>query len=147
MTTVKAIIIAWITATGWAGSPTDLECAVQNVWFEAGDMLDAHDITTVVMNRKADDRWPDNICGVIWQNRQFSWTQDGKSDRIDLSNDWLIRKYTRYVMVVSVALDSDVRYNAGSLYYHAHYVSPVWAKSLCDAGMGKFHIFYRDCEK
>lgn len=146
MTTAKAIIIAWITTTGWSGSPTDLECAVQNAWFEAGSYSDAHMITRVVINRTADKRWPDDICDVIWQHRQFSWTQDGKSDNIDLSNDWLVRKYTRMLMTVSVAMDDKIMDVNRPLWYHAHYVSPEWAKSLCAVNQNRFHTYFIDCE-
>lgn len=34
-------------------------------------------VAEVVLNRKFDDRWPDTICEVVYQEGQFSFTFDG----------------------------------------------------------------------
>ena len=62
----------------------DIYCGAQNIYFEAGSepfegMMAIADVT---INRKKDTRWPDSICNVVWQDKQFSWTHDGKSDNI-----------------------------------------------------------------
>ena len=54
----------------------DIYCGAQNIYFEAGSepfegMMAIADVT---INRKKDTRWPDSICNVVWQNKQFSWT-------------------------------------------------------------------------
>jgi hypothetical protein len=38
-------------------------------------------VIMVTMNRVESDKFPDTIHEVVWQNRQFSWTHDGKVDR------------------------------------------------------------------
>ena len=38
-------------------------------------------VIAVTMNRVASDKFPDTIHEVVWQNKQFSWTHDGKVDR------------------------------------------------------------------
>jgi spore germination cell wall hydrolase CwlJ-like protein len=38
-------------------------------------------VVAVTMNRVESDRFPDTVHEVVWQNRQFSWTHDGKVDR------------------------------------------------------------------
>jgi len=51
-------------------------CLALNVYFEArnqdtdGQIL----VAEVTMNRVADDRFPDEVCAVVWQNKAFSWT-------------------------------------------------------------------------
>ena len=37
-------------------------------------------VAEVIMNRVQSDRYPDDACEVINQNKQFSYTHDGKSD-------------------------------------------------------------------
>ena len=147
MSTFQAIVVAWISMTGWSGNGQDLECAVQNAWFEAGSYEDVHYITRVVLNRVDDPRWPGEVCEVIWQDRQFSWTQDGKPDTVETDTRWKVRKLVKIIMTASVAIDNKIMDGSRPLYYHAHYVSPIWAKALCVSSSNKFHTFYRDCEK
>ena len=35
-----------------------------------------------MMNRVRSPAYPDTVCGVVWQKDQFSFTDDGKSDRM-----------------------------------------------------------------
>ena len=34
------------------------------------------------LNRVRSPAHPDTVCSVVWQNGQFAWTEDGKSDRM-----------------------------------------------------------------
>ena len=68
----------------------EIHCGAQNVYFESqGEPgLGMVAVSQVVINRVKDKRWPDTICEVVWQNKQFSWTHDGKSDRIPLASTY-----------------------------------------------------------
>lgn len=45
-------------------------------------------VVAVTMNRVESDRFPDTVHEVVWQNRQFSWTHDGKVDRPKNRPSW-----------------------------------------------------------
>jgi spore germination cell wall hydrolase CwlJ-like protein len=63
-------------------SAEELHCLAQNIYFEARgeSQLGQEFIAWTTINRMYDERWPDTICDVVWQSKQFSWTHDGKSD-------------------------------------------------------------------
>jgi hypothetical protein len=65
-------------------SESDLFCMVQNVYHEARgeDALGQAAVAHVTLNRVRSPAYPDTVCGVVWQQGQFSWTEDGKSDRM-----------------------------------------------------------------
>ena len=56
--------------------PQQHECLAMNIYHEArgerweGQIAVAH----VTMNRVAHDEWPNNVCDVVYQKKQFSWT-------------------------------------------------------------------------
>ena len=65
-------------------SEDDLFCMVQNVYHEARDqsLLGQAAVAHVTLNRVKSPAYHDSVCDVVWQPMQFSWTQDGKSDRM-----------------------------------------------------------------
>jgi spore germination cell wall hydrolase CwlJ-like protein len=118
-----------------------LFCLALNVYFEARseDVIGQYAVAEVTLNRVASDRFPDTICEVVWQRKQFSWTHDGKSDRPRDQKAW-----RRAVAVAAYALEDDGHEVVGdALYYHADYVRPYWASSYDVVGKVGRHIFYR----
>ena len=67
---------------------TPLMCLAAAVFFESrSEPLEGQRaVAEVVMTRVESPRWPDEICAVVFQHKQFSFTHDGKSDNY--------RKYT-----------------------------------------------------
>ena len=65
-------------------SEDDLFCMVQNVHFEARgeSLIGQAAVAHVTLNRVRSPAYPDTVCGVVWQPGQFSWTEDGRSDRM-----------------------------------------------------------------
>jgi spore germination cell wall hydrolase CwlJ-like protein len=78
-------------------------CLALNVYFEArnqdtdGQIL----VAEVTMNRVADDRFPDEICAVVWQNKAFSWTHDGKPDVPKNIEAWLKAQIVSYEVLLN----------------------------------------------
>jgi N-acetylmuramoyl-L-alanine amidase len=117
-----------------------LFCLALNVYFEARseDVIGQYAVAEVTLNRVASDRFPDTICEVVWQRKQFSWTHDGKSDKPRDQRAW-----RRAVAVAAYALEDDGHEVVnGALYYHADYVRPYWASSYDVVGKVGRHIFY-----
>ena len=115
----------------------ELHCLAQNVYFEArGEMpVGQLAVAMVTMNRVESRRFPNSVCRVVWQKRQFSWTHDGRSDRPTDKKAWVLakqianfiyNKYTDYSAASNGALDLT----QGALHYYApDLADPNWARS------------------
>ena len=125
-------------------------CLALNVYFEArseASVLSQFAVAQVTMNRVQSDKYPDTLCGVVWQRKQFSWTHDGKSDKPHEREAWV-----RAQWVANVTLDNPKK-NVGllptnALNYHADYVQPAWSKSKSLTRITKIgkHYFYTSGE-
>lgn len=62
----------------------ELYCLVQNVYHEARgeSKLGQIAVAYVTINRAKTPGFPSTICGTVWQKGQFSWTRDGRSDKM-----------------------------------------------------------------
>jgi spore germination cell wall hydrolase CwlJ-like protein len=122
-------------------SEDDLECLVRNVYHESrgesaiGQAAVAH----VTLNRVRSPAYPDSVCGVVWQRDQFSWTNDGKSDRMmDLD---AIGKAVDIALAASRGKIEDP--TGGALHYFAHRKArPNWAKDSYRFILGQ-HTFVK----
>ena len=119
-------------------------CLALNVYFEARSepMIAQFAVAQVTMNRVASEKYPDNVCDVVWQKKQFSWTHDGKSDKPKEAKAWEVAQW-----VAKVVLEDTDRTLAvvphDTLHYHADYVSPYWVSQCEKVGTIGRHIFYR----
>ncbi len=146
-------------------------CMAQNIFFEAG--IDHHAgmsaVADVTLNRVNDTRYPDTVCGVVydaimkesWKTRgkdvpdntrvyfpvrnkcQFSWYCDGKADDVPLGSENWVR-----AQMVAWEIMNDDRFRGiteGATHYHATYVNPSWnrMKNMDLVGRIGKHIFYR----
>ena len=139
----------------------EVTCLAENMYYEARNQSFAGQlaVSNVVMNRVADDRYPDTICEVVKQgpvrpswkgtgkmipvrNRcQFSWWCDGKSDEPkDIETyDELYDLATHILYQAMPYLDIT----EGATHYHADYVTPSWAATKTRTVEIEDHIFYR----
>ena len=133
-------------------------CLALNTYHEAKNQSMIGQIATaqVVMNRVADDRYPNTVCEVVkqgphrpsWENPekeypvkhrcQFSWYCDGKSDEPKDSKTWI-----ESIRVADMVLESNFDVTSGALYYHAYYVTPYWSDHLQKLVEIEDHIFYK----
>ena len=136
-------------------STDDTMCLAKNIYFEARSESTAGRIAVAwtVINRVRHDRFPDSICAVVKQGLrhengfpkrnkcQFSWYCDGQPDIIRNVHEW--RDAYRLASYVSTGRDHLVDITDGSLWYHADYVFPRWAKHKRKTAKIDRHIFYR----
>jgi spore germination cell wall hydrolase CwlJ-like protein len=130
-----------------------LTCMATNIYHESANESDLGKIAVamVVLNRVASPDFPDTICEVVHQPSrnaskprgcQFSWTCDGKSDKIRDSEKYQsIVKLSRDILLTQ---DTLVDIVDGALYYHAVYVKPAWAKYFDKVARIDTHIFYKE---
>src|SRR6056300_828973 len=122
-------------------------CLQQNLYFEARNISDLsmQAVGWVTMNRVDSKHYPDTICDVVWQRKQFSWTHDGKSDRP--SNNVLEqRAWERAGRIVEQVLIDYVNGKESPVgdatHYHTERVRPVWRHDLERIAQIDNHIFY-----
>ena len=115
-------------------------CLALNVYFEArGEEPDAqYMIAEVVMERAYTAGYPKDICDIVWQKGQFSWTHDGKSDKPTDIPAWL---QAQIVANEVLLYGSDL--NTGATHYATRDAHPYWEKDMNIIGMYGKHIFYR----
>ncbi len=124
-------------------SEKQLYCLAVNIYFEARSESTAGKMAVglVTMNRTASKRYPDTICKVVWQRKQFSWTHDGQSDTPQNRQAW-----KKSVKVAELIMDSyrtkDYDFTGGALWYHADYVTPYWSTKTKPSTRIGAHIFY-----
>ena len=127
----------------------DKHCLQQNIYFEARNQSTIGQVAVawVTLNRMEETQYPNTVCGVVWQNKQFSWTHDGKSDKP--GNTVLEqRAWEDAGLVAEVTLLDWARARkspvAQAVMYHADYVTPYWASSYTQVAQIDDHIFYRN---
>lgn len=135
----------------------ELRCLAQNIYFEARSESRKGKIAVglVTINRVKAKRFPDSICGVVWQKRrnqneewvaQFSWTWDGKGDTPREREQWEEAQMVAGAMIAERSLDNFADFTRGSTHYHAEYVDPWWGRSMLAAGYTvqqiDSHLFY-----
>ena len=131
-----------------------LTCIALNVYYEARSepMNGQYAVAHVVLNRVADDSFPDDACKVVKQGYhkgkhrcQFSWYCDGKSDAIRNEKKFnKIVEFSRYFINDYYHKD-HVDITDGALFYHASWMEkyPKWSKTKRKLAQFDSHIFYR----
>lgn len=138
----------------------EVECLAKNIYFEArGASVELQKaVAHVTLNRVRSGKFPDTICGVVYQANysawwknvhgkdvplpgqcQFKWWCDGKSDRIEDRKSWEMS-----VAIASVVMNRWVIDNTkGSLYFHRNSSRPHWSRKFQPVIVIDNHIFYK----
>ncbi len=111
-----------------------------NVYFEARSQSIAGQVAVaqVTMNRVHSPDYPDTVCAVVNQHKQFSWYWDGKSDVPQHEESWQrAQMVAKGVMAGSGHNDLE-----GVMHYHTIYIKPYWAEQMQVVAVIEEHIFY-----
>lgn len=135
-------------------------CLATAIYFEARSesKLGQIAVAQVILNRVTSRKYPNSICGVVYQNAhmsnrcQFSFACDGQQDDPVEARAWSQSKALAYKincgsdckrapkqMRPLMRLDAMIQ---RSTHYHANYVRPRWRRHLERAGQIGQHIFY-----
>ncbi len=142
--------LALLFAVGGEGAlQREIDCLARNIYFEArlepeeGRRAVAH----VVLNRVADERWPNTPCRVIAEGFpdagvlcQFSWYCDSRPNWPQRGAHWRDALALAQQVYRGHAPDPT----GGALWYHADYVDPDWRHALRQGPRIGRHIFYHD---
>lgn len=153
-----AVILCLCSYTVYGDEDSEIECLAKNIYFEARgeNVTGQFAVAQVTLNRVESDKFPDSICGVVYQAKmrpswkdptkiiparyqcQFSWYCDGVSDEI---TDW--PSYEKAMRVASISMYGrfeDV--TNGALFYHRLDVDPHWNKNMVFKTKIGAHKFY-----
>ena len=109
----------------WNRNDPQVMCMGLNIYHEArgSDLEDQIATGLVVMNRVASSRYPDTPCEVIWQDSQFSWTNDGRSDIPHEQEAYERALMLAYLIIQGVYPD----FTHGATHYHTAEIRPYWS--------------------
>ncbi|SHL34621.1 Cell Wall Hydrolase [Bradyrhizobium lablabi] len=124
------------------------KCLAEAVYFEArGEAVRGQiAVAQVVMNRTFSGRYPNTVCGVVYQNKhrhyacQFTFACDNNPDVIREPDMW-----ERARKIAKAMLDGQIWLPevAKSTHYHAYYVRPSWVSEMTKMYRFGVHTFYR----
>lgn len=149
------ILLGGATVASAGEYQKELHCLAMNVYHEArGEPIEGQlAVALVTMNRVRHERYPDSVCRVVWQPRQFSWTRDGRSDRPTDEQAWrkaqeiaafVFHRYEKLHATTNGALDVT----KGAIYYFApKKVNPHWARYKVVTREIGGHVFLKEIEE
>lgn len=126
---------------------TALLCLALNLYHEARSEDTASQIAVaeVTLNRVDSNLYPDTVCGVVKQYKQFSWYWDEKSDK-----PYEKEAFKKSLRIAERMLKERDYYSVvgkEATHYHASYVSPYWQNSFDRIKKVGSHIFYKAKKK
>jgi spore germination cell wall hydrolase CwlJ-like protein len=125
------------------------KCLADAVYFEArGEELRGQmAVAQVVMNRVFSGYYPNNVCGVVYQNAnrhlrcQFTFACEGKDlSKVDELDMWEQAKTIAKDMLDGKIWLSEVGH---ATHYHAYWVHPSWVHEMKKMYRLGVHTFYR----
>jgi hypothetical protein len=125
------------------------KCLTQAVYFEArGEPLRGQQaVAQVVMNRVFSGYYPNDVCGVVFQNAdhylacQFTFACEGKNlNRIDEPDMWEQAKRIAKDTLDGKIWLADIGH---ATHYHAYWVHPSWVHEMTRLYKLGVHTFYR----
>lgn len=118
-----------------------LGCLAMNIYQEArGESIRGKlAVAAVTMNRVSSKHYPDTICEVVWQRKQFSWTNlTVKHHRFTDFKAW-----KQALLLAKLFMDGAIWPGVGkAMHYHAVSVSPYWMDSQQLVARYGNHLFY-----
>ena len=125
----------------------DRRCLSQAIYYEARNQSVAGQmaVADVVLNRVASRRYPNTVCGVVFQGAQretgcqFTFTCDG-SMNARIERDAMFRAQ---VLATAILGGFHLPLSQEATNYHANYVLPYWAPTLDETVVIDDHVFYK----
>ena len=123
-------------------------CLANAIYFEARDQPYKGQVAVaqVVMNRVFSGFYPEDVCGVIYQNAdhhlacQFTFACDGKRKVINERGAWARANRIARETLAGKLYETAV---GTATHYHALYVHPYWTRQMRKLVRYGIHSFYR----
>ena len=123
---------------------TPLLCLATAIFFEARNepIEGQYFVAEVVINRVKDERYPDTVCGVVFQKSQFSFTSDSASDDMTDYNTFFDAAMQAQAKGIAEVVLKRGETSITSTHYHTVDVDPFWNDIYTLDGQYGSHIFY-----
>ena len=119
----------------------ELGCLAMNIYHEARGETEKGKfaVAAVTMNRVNNKYYPDTVCEVVWQKKQFSWTNThSKFHALKDSKSWV-----NALEIARRFIDGNDWSGVGNAtHYHTVAVSPAWKDDEQLIGQVGNHLFY-----
>ena len=124
------------------------KCLANAVYFEARSepVRGQIAVAQVVMNRAFSGFYPNDVCGVVYQNAhrhlacQFTFACDGIADVVNDQESWeRAKRISRETLDGKLWLPEIAK----ATHYHASYVHPYWVRAMKKNAKIGLHHFYR----
>jgi len=119
----------------------ELGCLALNIYHEGrGESLAGQSaIAAVTMNRVRSELYPDSVCKVVWQRKQFSWTHIAARHHAITNFD----AWEQALVIARLFMDgAQVPAVGSATHYHADTVEPYWMTDSEPVGKVGNHYFY-----
>jgi spore germination cell wall hydrolase CwlJ-like protein len=132
-----------LSTPSFGATKQDIICLAKNIYFEANDQsfIGQEAIAWVTLNRVNSGDYPNSICDVVFQYKQFSWTIDGKH-RVP-------RSVKKFSVALAAAINVYTNYGQvedptrGATMYHTVYIVPYWHYDYNPTVIIGDHIFLK----
>jgi len=117
----------------WMSIP-EIKCLADNIYYEArgepreGQLM----VAKTTINRAESGIYPKDICKVVYQKDQFSWTATKQNKP----------NPQQYKEAKEIAIEA-VTFETPALFFHNHTVKPEWAKTKIILATIGNHTFYK----
>lgn len=160
---IKSVIIALVLFLAY---PSDLamdaprhfsseDCLAANLFFEArGESIKGMQaVAAVTINRLKHKNYPSDLCSVVFQRKQFSWTHQEKYSKIisvlDADVSAMSRKdelkFHQARILAAMHHEELTRIlPKNTIFYHNKKVNPKWATFKVKVASLGGHIFYKE---
>lgn len=117
----------------------DITCLAKNIYMEArGEPIDGQiAVATVTLNRVKSPLFPDNVCDVVYQKAQFSWTLKQNPQPITDVESW-----ERAIRVAKFTVKTYYKLDNKITHFHTKKVKPKWRKYFTELKVIGNHVFY-----
>jgi len=128
----------------------EIKCLEKNLWHEARgeNLYGLMAVAKTTLNRARMEGWPPDVCKVIYQPKQFSWTSKSeKNQQIKLKNNIDKQSYSLVQLATQLSITAEmlqIDFMDGATYYHTTSVNPVWGRKMEVVGVIGDHIFKKD---
>lgn len=128
------------------------DCLAQAIYHEARgeSAVGQLAVANVIVNRARSGKFPDSLCGVIYQNAnkglyrcQFTFACDGRDNTPGERRAWANSQKLAQDVFAEFATGKEIGALPGSaLYYHTTAVAPSWSHTFNRVAAVDSHIFY-----
>ena len=130
----------------------EIKCLEKNLWHEARNqgLLGLMAVAKTTLNRTRMEGWPPDVCKVVYQKSQFSWTlKSKKNQQIKLKNNIDKQSYSLVQLATQLSIAAEmmqIDFMNGATYYHRVDVNPLSLRKMEVVDVIGDHIFKKDKE-